>query len=191
MTPPPLCVIQARYHSTRLPGKMLLKIGGESLIARAWETATWAFGMPDCVVAIPKTDEAGPLGDELRRIGANVFAWEGPESDVLTRMWACAHTYRWHPDSAIVRYTPDDWRKDEAALRDVAGGYRLPVETGGEAFTLAMLDAAHERERHPHRREHISFALFPFLLPAMPPGHTIDTQADYDAACALVDREAA
>lgn len=191
MNIPPLCIIQARYHSTRLPGKMLLTLGGETLIARACKRARFVFGPEHCVVAIPATDSDGPLGDELRRLSANVFAWNGDESDVLTRFWACAHTYRWHPDSVIVRYTPDDHRKDVGSLRRVADGERLPVEQGGEAFTLAMLDEANNDYcRVPRARpcEHITYALFKAAPPAAPPGiWTIDTQADYDAAKAIVE----
>ena len=115
MNVPPLCIIQARWDSKRLPGKMLLKLGDETLITRAWRIACEAFGESNCVVATPKAEN--PLIEELRRIGAVVFQWAGPEWDVLSRLYACAHTYRWHPDSVIVRYTPDDPFKSVEALR--------------------------------------------------------------------------
>lgn len=185
-TIPVLCIIPARLHSTRLPHKMLLTLGDETLIARAWRIANaachelyeWV-----AVVAIPKGDEAGLLGDELRRIGARIFAWDGPEWDVLGRFYHCAHTYRWHPETVIVRYTADDFRKSPEALRAVARGFRVPVEQGGEAFTLAQLDAAHVREDTAERREHLTVSLFPVAPPTPPPGvWTIDTMEDYERA---------
>lgn len=191
----PLCIIQARYNSHRLPGKMLLTLGGETLIARAWRIACEAFGQRNVVVAIPANDVDGPLGHALLAeiVGPTVFPWHGDESDVLGRFHACAHTYRWHPDSVIVRYTPDDPLKDVDSLRRVAAGERLPVEQGGEAFTLAMLDAAHERLRLRDglpagwpmgAREHITHALFPDSPPPPAPlgCWTIDTREDYEAA---------
>jgi hypothetical protein len=199
----PLVIIQARLASTRLPNKMLCELGGQTLIERAWTRACEAFGEDDCVVAIPKGDEDGPLGAELDRIGANVFAWDGDERDVLGRFHACAHTYRWKPDATIVRYTPDDPLKSAEHLWRVVNGERLPVELGGEAFTLAMLDAAHELEemgwlsfsglpQGNARREHITRALFPFALPPIGiPGYTVDTQADLDAARALLPQSEA
>lgn len=186
---PVLCIIQARLQSTRLPNKMLLDFGGETLIARAWRIAEecpqtlheWVN-----VVAIPKADEASPLGDELRRIGARVFAWDGPEWDVLGRFYHCAHRYRWHPDTVIVRWTADDPWKTAGAVRAVASGYRMAVEQGGEAFTLAQLDVAYhhgQKKPVPAWCEHITDALFPFRLPPLDgEGWTVDDEASYRAA---------
>jgi spore coat polysaccharide biosynthesis protein SpsF (cytidylyltransferase family) len=194
----PLVIIQARLASTRLPNKMLCDLGGQTLIQRAWGIACEAFGEDDCVVAIPKGDEDGPLGAELDRIGANVFAWDGDTADVLGRFHACAHTYRWKHDAVLLRITPDDPFKSAEHMWRVVNGERLPVELGGEAFTLAMLDAANEREElwtatvihgaeRNRYREHITHALFPFALPPIGiPGYTVDTQTDLDAARAML-----
>lgn len=185
----PLCIVQARYHSTRLPWKMLLPLGGESIIARGWRIASGIFGADNTVVAIPEMDADGPLGDELERINANVFYCDAAPSDVLTRFYECAHSYRWHPETIIVRWTPDDPFKSPALVRRVVNGERLPVELGAEAFTLAMLDAAHHRCDLPSQREHLTTALFPVKPPPCPPGgFTVDTQEQYDVACALVEK---
>lgn len=175
--------------SKRLPGKMLLPLGGKPLVAWAYGAAVKAFGWPNVVVAIPATQENDALHGALLGLGAEVFRWDGPEADVLGRFYACAHRYRWHPDTVIVRISPDDPFKDPVMLRLVAAGERLAVEVGGEAFTLAQLDAAHFREDSPERREHITYALFPSVLPAPDVegfALTVDTAEDYAAARALV-----
>ena len=179
----PLCILQARLRSKRLPGKMLLPFGDETLIARGWRIACEAFTAEHCVVAIPKDDEQGPLGRELRRIGARVLGFNGNDRDVVSRFHFAAHRYRWHPDSVIVRYTPDDPWKDPAALRMVASGERLPVEIGGEAFTLAQLDAVHEATKdRPDDREHLTYVLAVGPVIEAPLGvWTIDTQEEYEA----------
>lgn len=192
---PPLCIIQARYHSTRLPGKMLLDFGGETLIARAWRIACEAFGLVNCVCTVPLADWEGPLGEELQRIGALTSPWTGDENDVLGRFHALANTCRWHPDSVIVRYTPDDpWKRVEA-LRRVAAGERLPVELGGEAFTLGMLNRAFESADPNEQREHLTHLLFRFPAPPIAVQTlyelgtqclTIDTQQDYETALAAL-----
>jgi spore coat polysaccharide biosynthesis protein SpsF (cytidylyltransferase family) len=190
---PPLCIIQARLHSSRMEQKMLRTLGGYSLIERAWRDAWHIFGVDHVVVAIPASDEDGPLGNELRRYNANVFAWDGAESDVLGRFHACAHRYRWRPESILHRWTADDPFKLVGGVRRVLDGERLPAEIGGEAFTLAMLDAAHERETHPHRREHITYAIYGSLPPSPPAGRvwTIDSDADLEAARTLIAQRVA
>lgn len=183
---PPLCIIQARYHSTRFPGKMLAKLQGETLIERAVHIAKIAFGDEHVIVAIPATDREGPLGQELLRIRARSFAFDSDdESDVLNRVHACASTYRWHPDAVIVRYTPDDPDKDVIMLRRVAAGERLPVEWGGEAFTLAQLVTANHLVRDAFSREHITHAFFTYDAPRDPTSWTIDTPAHLAARQAV------
>ena len=196
----PLAIVQARIGSTRLPGKMLADLGGKPLVWWAWKAAVDAFGADNVVIAMPATRENDELEVAVLSMDApvNVFRWDGPENDVLGRFHACAHTYRWHPDSVIVRDTPDDPFKVPALMKRVAAGERHPVELGGEAFTLAMLDEAHgresltlwrndgdrEREVPNARREHITRALFPDSPPPpAPPGiWTIDTREDLVAA---------
>lgn len=193
---PPLCIIQARYHSTRLPGKMCLRLADETLIARAVRIARTAFG-PHVVVSAPATDRDTPLGEEIAHLGAPVAWWPGDEADVLGRFHAVAHQYRWHPSAVIVRYTPDDFRKTHTMLRRVAAGERLPVEQGGEAFLLALLGYAetHTRPDDP-AREHIgnNLILFPAPAPAPPDDGfpwSIDTAADFDAAERWMDAQRA
>lgn len=46
-----LCVIPARYASTRLPGKPLLDIAGKPMVVRVYERASKANGVSDTLVA--------------------------------------------------------------------------------------------------------------------------------------------
>ena len=176
----PLCIIQARQYSKRLPGKMLLELHGETLIARAVRLAGEAFGAGNVVVAIPQGDIGTPLHAHLQKMHVAAVPVPVPENDVLARFWYVAHLFRWHPDSVIVRWTPDDPFKEPKLCKRVALGERLPVELGAEAFTLAMLDAAYERTAL-RNREHITHALFPTLPPPAPTDRqlTVDTPEDW------------
>ena len=154
----PLCIIQARYNSTRLPGKMLIELGGETLIAIAWRAAYQIFREEHCVVALPMCDSTSALGDECRRLGANYVAAWRDERDVLGRFWHTAHTYRDDPTDVIVRVTPDDF----------------PIDVTRERFSLAQLDHWHATVTDPHLREHIGLLI--------PQRIEINTREDYDAA---------
>ncbi len=191
MTPPVLCIIQARYASTRLPAKMLLKLGDETLIQRAWRLAGEAFGAENCVIAIPKAQPA-VFTDHLGAIGATVFVGWSAESDVLNRFFQCAHTYRWRPETVVHRWTPDDPFKSPETCRRVVAGERLPVEIGGEAFTLATLGDACRRVTQGYTVEHLTDWLFTYAPPPAPSDDvwTVDTQADYERAVARYEREA-
>jgi len=187
MNIPPLAIVQARMGSTRLPGKVLMGLCGKPLWWHAWNAAVQAFGPENVVVAmLAASTENDVLAESCAMHGARVYRWDGPEKDVLGRFHACAHRYRWHPDSVIVRVTPDDPRKDPAIMRRVASGERFHVEQGAEAVTLAMLDGARERLHWPYRhfaREHITRALFPTDPPPPPDDGTpwtVDTQEDLD-----------
>lgn len=201
---PPLAIVQARIGSTRLPRKMLLELGGKPLIWHAWNAAINAFGVENVVTAIPASEENDELAEVVRGFGVGqVFRWDGPESDVLGRLLACARTYRWRDESVIVRVTPDDPWKNEIAMAKVAAGARLPVEIGAEAFTLEMLEAADRclgswaaLEMHSDadwaksalmKREHVTHALFDVPPPQLSNSDsriwpTIDTPEDYERA---------
>lgn len=194
LSPPPLAIVQARIGSTRLPGKMLLPLGGKPVVMWAVDAAIAAFDAENVVATVPDTPENDELAAVLGRAIA-VIRSSRKESDVLGRLCDAAYACRWAPESVCVRVTPDDWRKDPQALRRVAAGARLPVERGGEACTLQTLRTLDWTVYKERDREHVSFALF--HSPTLPPPvdgvpWSIDTQADYDAAVALLaQREAA
>jgi spore coat polysaccharide biosynthesis protein SpsF (cytidylyltransferase family) len=188
VTPPPLAIVQARIASTRLPAKMLLDLGGKPLVRWATDAAIEAFGRENVVAAIPASAENDELARVLSEV-CEVFRWDGPENDVLGRFYYCAHRYRWHPDSVIVRVTPDDPFKVPAMMRRVANGERWPVEQGGEAFTLATLTMWRQRafvgfdmgEPTWYGYEHLSHLIGD--APHAPPGiWTVDTAEDLEAA---------
>lgn len=194
MMPPPLAIVQARWGSTRLPGKMGKDLGGYPLVWWAWNAAVVAFGWEHVVCAIPANKENDVLNGVLLGMdmgrpwparNVQIFRWDGPESDVLGRVHDCAHAYRWHPDSVILRVTPDDPWKVPAVMQLVAMGERHPVEIGGEAFTLGMLDEAYYIS---DEREHLTHAI-PNLVgpPPAPAGTwTVDTPEDLEACRELL-----
>lgn len=185
MSVAPLCIIQVRMGSTRLPNKALLPLAdGRPILAHVVERAVLAFGYEHTVVAYPATPENAPIAEWCAdQLALQHFSWDGPENDVLGRFLNVALDHRWHEDSVIVRICCDDPFLVPEAMRRVAAGERLPVSVGAEAFTLAMLRHAHATSRE---REHLTHALWPHDPPPPPPNDgqvwTVDTEDDYRRA---------
>jgi spore coat polysaccharide biosynthesis protein SpsF len=97
-----VAIIQARMGSTRLPGKVLRDIAGETMLARVVRRVQLAR-MPDAVVV---ATTLAPFDDaivaECVRLG--VPAFRGSEQDVLDRYWQATCT---HQADVIVRITAD------------------------------------------------------------------------------------
>jgi len=186
---PPLCVIQARMGSKRMPGKMMLPLAGKPLIYHAWRKAVEAFGEANVVVAMPASTENDVLRNYIAdSLGGLVFRWAGDESDVLGRMYFAACSMRWHPDSIICRVTPDDPLKSAKLMKAVAMGERHPVELSCEAITLQSLTLLHYGINDLDHREHLSHILSPVLPPPAPEGvWSVDDKASYEAMKAKLE----
>lgn len=142
MVNPPLCIVQARLESTRIPRKMLQDVHGKPLLWYGWRASCDLFAY--VVIAVPQSDV-----EEFAKAIPNAwwFGYDGDVNDVLGRFHACAHKYRHHPATTIVRITPDDF----------------PIDPLREQCTLAQLDSWHAHVKDPELREHIGH-LYPKRL---------------------------
>ena len=97
-----VAIIQARMGSTRLPGKVLRDVAGETMLARVVRRIQLARTLDTVVVATTVAPSDNAIVAECERLGVAVF--RGSEQDVLDRyrQAACAH----HAD-VTVRITSD------------------------------------------------------------------------------------
>jgi spore coat polysaccharide biosynthesis protein SpsF len=77
--------IQARMDSTRLPGKVLLKLCGKSIIEYIADRLTKIHGIDEIVLATGLGDQNNVLAEEAKRIGLGVA--RGSEENVLDRFY--------------------------------------------------------------------------------------------------------
>lgn len=124
---------------------MLAPVHGKPLLWYGWRAACDLFGELSTVIAVPAPDLQA-LRNGLGLDG-QWFGYDGDENDVLGRFYACAHQFRHHPHTIIVRITPDDF----------------PIDPLREQCTLAQLDTWHATVTDPHLREHIGH-LYPKRL---------------------------
>ncbi|HVC21304.1 MAG TPA: NTP transferase domain-containing protein [Vicinamibacterales bacterium] len=154
-------VLQARMASHRLPGKALVRLGGDTLLGHCLRRLTCA-GVAPVVLATTVGSDDDPLVAEAARFGVRTV--RGPREDVLRRF---AQVVRETGATFVVRATADNPAVDLhaagrvlRALRiralDYCGERNLPVGSGVEAVRGdALLDAAaHAVE--PYDREHVT-----------------------------------
>jgi spore coat polysaccharide biosynthesis protein SpsF len=95
-------VVQARIGSSRLPGKVLLDIGGRTMLERVISRVRRASTLDAVIVATSHAARDDAVATEAKRLGVGV--WRGNEDDVLDRYHGAARHFDldW-----IVRITSD------------------------------------------------------------------------------------
>ena len=158
-------IIQARMGSTRLPGKVLLDLGGMSVLARVIERAKAVPGVDVVVCAVPDDAADGPVAQEAERCGAVVT--RGSQSDVLDRYYQAATQVS---AEAVMRITSDCPLIDPAVCGDLISLWQASGADYGcindpatwphglecEIFSFAWLERAAREAQRPSEREHVS-----------------------------------
>jgi spore coat polysaccharide biosynthesis protein SpsF len=160
-------VVQARMTSTRLPGKVLMDLGGRPLLERQVERLARCREADEIVIACTTNDADDGLVDLARRLGLRWF--RGSEDDVLSRYVGAA---REAGADMVVRVTsdcplidPDETDRVIAALRqrratcDYASNIQervLPRGLDTEALWRDVLERAGRMATSASAREHVT-----------------------------------
>jgi spore coat polysaccharide biosynthesis protein SpsF len=158
-------IVQARMHSTRLPGKVLRKLGAATVLRHVLKRCAAIPGSDVVVCAIPENADCDPIAEEAASAGAVIV--RGSESDVLGRYHKAALAVS---ADTIMRVTSDCPLIDPAvcgqvlALRkqenaDYASNNMPPSFPHGldcEAFTIKSLANAAQSASEAHDREHVT-----------------------------------
>ena len=81
-------IVQARMNSTRLPGKVLMDIGGKPMLVRVIDRLRKAQTIDRIIIATTNRVDDDKIVDLAAGMG--VDAYRGTENDVLTRYYFCA-----------------------------------------------------------------------------------------------------
>ena len=155
-------VLQARFASTRLPGKALAPLGSCTVLERCLRRLVGG-GVARVVLATTGNAEDDALAAVAGRMGVGVF--RGSEHDVLQRYLDAAALFGF---DTIVRATGDNPAVDIqasgrllAALRASDADYAcedgLPYGAGVEAVTTAALRRSAAVASDGADREHVTF----------------------------------
>jgi spore coat polysaccharide biosynthesis protein SpsF len=160
-----VAVVQARMGSTRLPGKVLMDLGGSTVLARVVARLRRSKLINQVVVATTTSSADDMIVRRCESLGVPCF--RGSEDDVLGRYYDAAQKYG---AQAVVRITADcpiidpeivdrtieffQEKNVDYAANDVPRTFPRGLDT--EVFTMSSLRLAWEQAREPHQREHVT-----------------------------------
>lgn len=160
-----VAIVQARTGSTRLPGKVLKDIGGETMLSRVVGRLRRARLINEVLIATTDLAVDDAIVTECRKCSAPVS--RGDERDVLDRYFRAAQLAK---AEVVVRITsdcplidPEITDKTIAAFiearRDYASNVMQRTYPRGldtEVMTVAALERAWRQARKPYEREHVT-----------------------------------
>ena len=159
-----VAIVQARMGSTRLPGKVLMDLGGKTVLARVVARLRRAILIDQIVVATTDSVIDNAIIRECQRLQVEYF--RGSENDVLDRCYQAANSCE---AQIVVRITADCPLIDAEVVDDVIrvllsrGDYAsntlartYPRGLDAEVFTIAALERAWQDAHEPHQREHVT-----------------------------------
>jgi spore coat polysaccharide biosynthesis protein SpsF len=203
-----LAIVQARMSSTRLPGKSLADVHGESVLALLVRRLARARTLDRVVVATSTDDDDDAIAAAAEAL--EVGCHRGPRDDVLARFAGAASGHR----GPIVRITADcpliDPVLADAVVDLFAATPRCeyasnieprtyPDGLDVEVLSPALLRRLVVETQDPYDREHVTTlvrrrggdVVSAFLVGDEPLGAlrwTVDTQEDLDFVRAVVER---
>jgi spore coat polysaccharide biosynthesis protein SpsF len=165
----PVAIIQARMGSNRLPGKVLMDLGGETVLGRVIQRLRRSREIANIVVATTTSPADDAIVAESERLQVSCF--RGSEHDVLDRYYQAA---RAHSADSVVRVTSDcpvidPQLVDETIVllknqkADYASNVQVRTYPRGldvEVVTANALERAWRDAREPHQREHVTPYLY-------------------------------
>lgn len=201
-------MVQARMGSTRLRGKVLKDLGGETALGRVVRRLRRAELIDEIVIATTTSESEEPILREARRLG--VLSFRGDELDVLDRYYQAARAFQ--PD-VVVRITSDCPLIDPEITDKTIGAFlrhrvdyasnaldrTYPRGLDTEVMTADALGMAWRKAKLPYEREHVTPFLYehPELFKLLPVTNdvnysahrwTLDTREDLEFIRAIYAR---
>lgn len=164
-----LGVIQARFASSRLPGKVLKLLDGKPMLERVIQRAADSSKVDRWLVATTTNEEDNQVAELASRLG--YACYRGNVHDVLDRFYQAASTEK---ADVVVRVTADcpllDPELVDAVVNkliDEGAAYAsntlspsYPDGLDVEAFRASALEAAWKNAKDPAEREHVTLHIY-------------------------------
>jgi spore coat polysaccharide biosynthesis protein SpsF len=166
-----VAIVQAHMSSTRLPGKVLMDLGGRTMLERVLLRVRACREVDDVVVAMSTLPADDILVPVCERLGIPVH--RGSDTDVLDRFVGAAHA---RSADLCVRITSDCPLIDPALCDQIIQRFRRadpPVDYASnkipqsyprgldtEVFTGEALERARAEASRPYQRTHVTIYIY-------------------------------
>lgn len=162
-------IIQTRMGSSRLPGKVMMDLGGATVLARVVQRLRRAKLIGELIIATTCEPADDAIVEECGRMGVQFF--RGEVKDVLDRYYRAAQHFG---AETVVRITSDcpliepeitdkairtffDRRPDYAS-NALERTYPRGLDT--EVFTFETLERAWKNAQRPYQRSHVTAYIY-------------------------------
>lgn len=200
-------IIQARMGSTRLPGKVMKKIQGRSVLEHVIERVKQSKLIDEIIIATTTHEHDSVIEAEASRCGVKSF--RGSEEDVLSRYYYAAKS---NELDVVVRITSDCPLIDPIIIDNViefyeSHNYAIVTNAGNdlhnrtyprgldvEVFSFTLLENAYHDAKEKHQREHVtpyiyetskSVAIYKNEIDYSEYRWTLDTEEDFELICEI------
>jgi spore coat polysaccharide biosynthesis protein SpsF len=163
-----ILIVQARMESTRLPGKMLMRLGGKSLILNIIDNVIKIKDINKVVISIPKTSKNKELKKEINRKKVSIF--EGNQNNLVDRYFKTASKYK---ADTILRVPGDNCFSIPREITKILNNYKkkgeeyfcsnltpfngsnYPDGIGAEVFSFKKIKYLKKKKLSKKKREHV------------------------------------
>ena len=168
---PTIAIVQARMNSSRLPGKVLLDIEGQTMLARVVQRVRRSRLVDEVVVATTVKPADDAVAEAAESLG--VRATRGSEEDVLGRFHDAAESL---DAGVIVRICADSPFVDPDVCDQAIASYRsaeppvdyasnklqpsFPLGLDVEVFSRGALDRAWREATESFQRSHVTVYMY-------------------------------
>ena len=162
-------IVQARMTSARLPGKVLMDIGGRPALTHIVDRLSRVPHIDGIVIATSKRREDDAIADAAKVMGVTCF--RGSEQDVLSRYAGAAALVG---ANTVIRVTGDCPLLDPDVVTRVLSAYgenhvdfvsntllrTYPIGLDVAIFSREALNVAHEVATNEDEREHVTLYIY-------------------------------
>lgn len=162
-----VAIIQARMQAERLPGKVLMDIGGKPMLTNVIERVRPARGIDELIVATSDRSYDDPIEELCNEL--NIPCFRGSEEDCLDRLHQAAKSVsadrviRLTSDNPLVNAAFVEWVIEQfdattppCDFMDTTISATFPHGLSVEMYTTDAMGKAWNEDTNPKTREHVT-----------------------------------